>query len=162
MLTEYPLDIQAEISYAKKWAFGRNPQYFNFDDYGGDCTNFVSQCLYAGGAAMNFTPDTGWYYNSSFDRSAAWTGVEYFYNFVINNRGTGIFGETTDLKKVRAGDVIQLFDELRFHHSMLVIDVKRGVPYIASHTNDAFNKPLSAYRYEKIRCIHITGARKYI
>ena len=28
------------LAYAKKWAFGRNPIYYNFDPVGGDCTSF--------------------------------------------------------------------------------------------------------------------------
>lgn len=54
--------IRAEIDYARKWALSRNPAYYDFEAIGGDCTNFVLQCLYAGGAVMHFTRDTGWYY----------------------------------------------------------------------------------------------------
>lgn len=36
------------VEYARRWAYDRNPQYYNFDPIGGDCTNFVSQCLFAG------------------------------------------------------------------------------------------------------------------
>ncbi len=35
------------VEYAKIWAYKRNPKYYNFDPVGGDCTSFVSQCLYA-------------------------------------------------------------------------------------------------------------------
>lgn len=35
------------IEYAKKWAFSRNPRYYNFDPVGGDCTSFASQCIYS-------------------------------------------------------------------------------------------------------------------
>ena len=42
---------------------------------------------------MNFTPTFGWYYNSPTDRAAAWTGVEYFYNFIVNNTGLGPLAE---------------------------------------------------------------------
>ena len=56
-------------SYAKKWALKRNPKYYNFDSLGGDCTNFVSQCVYAGSSIMNFTKDLGWYYRSLSDRA---------------------------------------------------------------------------------------------
>ncbi len=34
------------VKYAKKWALSRNPKYYNFDPIGGDCTSFVSQCLF--------------------------------------------------------------------------------------------------------------------
>ena len=43
-----PYDRSAAVTYAHRWAFGRNPRYYNFDELGGDCTNFASQCLYAG------------------------------------------------------------------------------------------------------------------
>ncbi|MBQ2742544.1 MAG: amidase domain-containing protein, partial [Oscillospiraceae bacterium] len=29
------------VRYARRWAFRRNPAYYNFDEIGGDCTNFV-------------------------------------------------------------------------------------------------------------------------
>lgn len=71
------------VAYAHRWAFSRNPEYANFDLMGGDCTNFVSQCLYAGCRVMNFTPDVGWYYQSLNDRSAAWAGVQDLFTFLI-------------------------------------------------------------------------------
>ena len=77
-----PFDSSACIAYAKKWAYRRNPNYYNFDELGGDCTNFASQCLVAGGAVMNFTPVFGWYFNSLSDRAPAWSGVEEFYRFL--------------------------------------------------------------------------------
>lgn len=39
--------------YAKKWAYQRNPAYYNFDAVGGDCTSFASQCILAGSKVMN-------------------------------------------------------------------------------------------------------------
>jgi len=38
---------------------------------------------------MNYTRDIGWYYSSSQNRAAAWSGVEYLYKFLINNKGVG-------------------------------------------------------------------------
>ena len=44
-----PLAVQANksaiVSYALTWALGRNPSYRDFDTV--DCTNFVSQAMYA-------------------------------------------------------------------------------------------------------------------
>ena len=71
------------VLYALFWAFSRNPAYYDFSYIGGDCTNFVSQSLYAGGEVMNFTPTFGWYFISSEDRSPSWTGVEFLYNFLV-------------------------------------------------------------------------------
>lgn len=56
-------DRTAAVEYAHNWAYLRNPAYGKFDEMGGDCTNFVSQCLYAGCGVMNEQPDTGWYYH---------------------------------------------------------------------------------------------------
>ena len=49
---------QKVYEYAKKWAYGRNPKYYNFDPVGGDCTNFVSQCIYSGCGQMNYNGAT--------------------------------------------------------------------------------------------------------
>ncbi len=160
-MIEYPLNIPAEIAYARKWAFFRNPAYYDFDKIGGDCTDFVSQCLYAGGAVMNYTRDTGWYYSSLHDRAAAWTSVEYFYKFIVNNKGVGPFGRVIPLSQISPGDIIQLGTDSRFYHSLLVVNIYSGVPYVAAHTFDAFNRPLTTYVYDNIRCLQIIGARKY-
>ena len=55
-------DRKAAVEYARKWAYGRNPAYYDFSRLGGDCTNFASQCVYAGSDVMNYTPVLGWYY----------------------------------------------------------------------------------------------------
>ena len=39
--------------YAVKWALGRNPAFADYSSVGGDCANFTSQCLNAGG--MTYT-----------------------------------------------------------------------------------------------------------
>ena len=62
MLIDTPYDRDAAVAYARRWALSRNPLYYDFEDIGGDCTNFASQCLFAGAGVMNFTPVTGWYY----------------------------------------------------------------------------------------------------
>ena len=54
-LLEIAYDRQTAVEYANYWAYRRNPRYYAFDEIGGDCTNFVSQCLYAGSGVMNFT-----------------------------------------------------------------------------------------------------------
>ena len=39
---------RAAVAYAHRWAFRRNPVFYDYEGLGGDCTNFASQCLYAG------------------------------------------------------------------------------------------------------------------
>ena len=159
-MIEYALDKTAAINYAKKWAYSRNPAYYNFDLLGGDCTNFISQCVYAAGAVMNDTKDTGWYYYSLNDRAAAWTGVEFFYRFIVRNQGVGPFGREVPISDVGPGDVIQLGNESGFYHSLLTVGVYKESPYVAAHSFDAFMKPLSAYVFQRCRVLRLDGARK--
>ena len=151
------------VLYALFWAFRRNPVYYDFSDIGGDCTNFVSQSLYAGSGVMNFTPTFGWYFISTDDRSPSWTGVEFLYNFLISNKGPGPFGEESDFESAQPGDVIQLsYDGENFTHTMIVTGIRpfrRGDRrlLISAHSYDARNRPLSTYDYQKARVIHIIG-----
>lgn len=161
MLTEYDLDIDAALDYAKRWAFARNPQFADFDTMGGDCTNFISQCLYAGGAIMNNTRDTGWYYRSLNDRAAAWTSVMFFYRFIISNRGIGPFGTEIPLYAADVGDIVQLGMNGIFYHNLLICSLRYGEIFVAAHTIDSFDRPLSTYQYENIRCLRIRQARRY-
>lgn len=167
-MKEIEYNREAVVEYARKWAFSRNPAYYNFDRLGGDCTNFASQCLFAGIGVMNATPDFGWYYRTLSDRSAAWTGVEYFYNFLTKNatemgvgNGAGPFAREVSMEELEIGDFIQLGRETGdFYHTPVVVGFSRGIPLVAAHTYDAFNRLLSTYSYEKIRCLHVLGGRK--
>lgn len=107
-MTEQVYHRARAVAYAQKWAFSRNPAFLNFDGMGGDCTNFASQCLYAGSGIMNYTDTFGWYYRSSRDRSPSWTGVPYLYNFLISNKSVGPYAVQTDAQQVLPGDLVQL------------------------------------------------------
>lgn len=145
--------------YANKWAYKRNPQYYNFDTIGGDCTNFVSQCIYAGSKEMNYDKIYGWYYNNTNDKSPSWTGVEFLYNFLTKNRGRGPFGELSD--RVDIGDIVQLcFDGDNFTHSLMVVGIEQERILIASHTFDSYGRDINTYKYKKMRFIHIAGIRR--
>ena len=157
-MTQKRYDRVRAVLYARRWAFSRNPAYFNFNGLGGDCTNFVSQCLYAGAGVMNYTPVFGWFYRSANDRTASWTGVEYLYNFLIGNEGEGPTAAEAQMRELQIGDIIQLGRETGdFYHSCLVTGFRGNVPLVATHTYDAFRKPLTAYVFEKARFLHITG-----
>lgn len=162
MLVDIPYNRSAAFEYAKEWAYKRNPRYYNFDGIGGDCTNFISQCIYAGCGVMNYKPTFGWYYINVNDRAPAWSGVKYLYNFLTSNKGTGPVGVEVGLEDAQIGDVIQLGNDNGYYHSLVVTGVTSTEIYIATHTLDSYMRGLSTYYYEKARCIHITGARKYI
>ena len=84
MMQKY--DRTATVAYAHEWAFGRNPRFYNYENIGGDCTNFASQCLYAGSRVMNFLPTFGWYYINANQKSPSWTGVEYLFHFLTRGK----------------------------------------------------------------------------
>ena len=149
------------VEYAIKWAMGRNPKYYSFDKIGGDCTNFISQCIYNGCKVMNFEKNIGWYYKSLNDRAPAWTGVQFFYNFLINNKGKGPFAKLSSPNEMEVGDIIQLGKANGyFYHTVIVTDILNGRFFVCSHTKDSLNIPLSSYYFSQIRYLHILGARK--
>lgn len=154
-----PYNRNAAVAYARRWALGRNPAYYDFENLGGDCTNFASQCIYAGSGVMNYTPDVGWYYISTSDRAAAWTGVEYLYKFLVNNKSVGPFGHVVTHTEAEPGDIVQLgTSQGRFYHCPVITAVEPEI-LVAAHTYDALDRPLSSYIYDISRFIHIDGVR---
>lgn len=72
--------------YAIKWATSSNSKYYNYVNEGGDCTNFVSQVLRAGGlefvgSKSNATSIKSWFYYSPNlpNRSSTWTAAQPFH-----------------------------------------------------------------------------------
>ncbi len=152
------------VLYAHHWAYGRNPRFYDYEELGGDCTNFASQCVYAGAAVMNYTPVYGWYYIDPDNKAPAWTGVEYFYSFLTRPQISlgPVARETDDLRLAQPGDVIQLrFSGPVFQHSPVVVqtspDGSADKILLAAHSSDADWRPLSSYEYEAYRVLHILG-----
>ncbi len=158
-------DRENAVLYAHEWAYRRNPRFYDFEKIGGDCTNFISQCIYAGCGVMNYTPVMGWYFISLNRRAPAWSGVPFLYNFLTTNKGAGPYGQHMPLESAMIADVIQLSrDGVRYSHSLFIVQV--GNPpapeniLITTHTLDSDNRPLSTYTYAASRLIHIIDARK--
>ncbi len=162
-----PYNRAAAVAYAHRWAYGRNPAFYNFDGLGGDCTNFMSQCLYAGGGVMDYTPTFGWYYLNLNNRTPSWTGVPYFYDYLTRSRHSlGPAAVETDLHHCEPGDFVQLsFSGTVFGHTAII--VQTGMPaspdstLVAAHTYDIDYKPLNTYSFHGIRFLHITGVYQY-
>ena len=151
----------AAVAYARKWALSRNPAFYDFQNIGGDCTSFASQCLYAGASVMNYTPIMGWYYRSASDRTASWSGVEFFCNFIINNRSVGPYGHIAAAKEIQPGDFVQLGTESeKYYHTLVVTAVSPGI-LVSAHTFDALDRPLSSYNFFKTRFLRIDGVRTW-
>lgn len=155
---------EAAVEYAHTWAFSRNPAYYDFKGIGGDCTNFTSQCLYAGAKIMNYTPTFGWYYINLNRRAPAWTSVQYFHQFLLNNKGVGPYGSEASIDEIEIGDFSQLvLAGGYFEHTQIIVSI--GEPrsldtiLVAAHSIDSDNRPLSTYQIRGIRFIHIDGVR---
>lgn len=167
MLIEIDYNRRAAVRYALNWAFARNPRFYDFSDIGGDCTNFVSQCLYAGCDEMNFSPVNGWYYINSNERSPSWTSVNYLREFLLTNKGAGVYGEEAPLSDLRRGDVVQLIDSNgKFYHSLFITAITGPATanniYVTAHSINVRNKRLSTYHYADTFGIKILGARRLI
>lgn len=162
----HPYDRSAAVAYTHRWAYGFNPRYYNFTNIGGDCTNFASQCIYAGCGIMNYTETFGWYYLDINHRAPAWTGVIYLYQFLTRNQEAGPFAREVSPREVMPGDICQLvIDQENFHHSPVIVSVGRpgnlDEILVAAHTYPADNKPLSGYDFQKVRFLHIEGFRRW-
>ena len=164
----FPYDRAAAVRYARRWAYGRNPAFYDYEQIGGDCTNFASQCVYAGSGVMNFEKDFGWYYVDANNKAPAWTGVEYFYRFMTREaQNPGPVAINASISQLELGDVVQLsFDGESWNHSPVVVRLLRRPALrpadvlIAAHSSDAYNRPLSTYDYQGIRFLHFIGVRR--
>lgn len=159
-VTLVPYRADAAVRYAHRWALGRSPRFYDYSALGGDCTNFASQCLFAGAGIMDYTPTFGWYYVNANRKAPAWTGVPYLYDYLVRTRAApGPAARETDALGVVPGDIVQLsFDGARWAHSPVVVAVggADGI-LVAAHSEDADNRPLSTYDYVKARFLHVVG-----
>lgn len=167
MLITLPYLRERAVEYALRWALSRNPLFPDFTGQGGDCTNFVSQCILAGSCVMNDTLDFGWYYFSPTNRAPAWSGVRYFYDFLTGspdfaseNGGTGPFGREVMTQQLMLGDVVQLANaEGVYYHTLIITGFEGDDILVCAHSDDARNRPLSTYNYATARFLHIDGTR---
>ena len=151
-------DKNSALDYAMRWANSRNPVFYNFDNLGGDCTNFVSQCIFSGAKIMNYSKNLGWYYNNLNSRAPAWTGVKFLYDFLSQNKGFGPFAKEVSKSEIQIGDVIFLINfNNEYYHSLFVSNVNGNEIFCSAHSLDAFNRPLSSYLYNNAKFMHILG-----
>jgi len=101
----------AARDYAARWVTTRNPAFSNFDGIGGNCTNFVSQALAAGG--ISFTTrvtsptQNHWYYFSGgwgWGRTSSWTTASYFRRHFADNNEQG-FRRSLQMRVYRPTDI---------------------------------------------------------
>lgn len=165
MIVTKEYNRERAVEYARRWALSRNPLFYDFTGGGGNCTNFVSQCLLAGSLYMNPTETFGWYYLDVNNRAPSWTGVREFYEFMcglgdfqLKSERWGPFCEEVGRERIEIGDVVQLADARgRFYHTLFVSGFDNGDILVSAQSNDALDRPLSTYNYATARFLHVQG-----
>lgn len=160
-----PYDRAAALAYAEAYAMTRNPDWADFSYSGGNCQNFVSQCLLAGGIPADPYGDAVWTYGGDgYERSGSWASVSQFQRYASGNTGYGLVSLVdAPYFSGQPGDLIQMGDANGWHHTVIIGDTVRDeagntVDYlIHSNTNDMKNFPASLYGYPVFSLIRIAG-----
>lgn len=160
------------VSYARKWATKRNSAYAS---YPSDCTNFVSQAVYAGGISMRkprtikhgVTQTTSYWYSKKhkftgttgrvsyeYDVSTSWMRVSDLYKYAISHGAKAISCSTLSSlqNKAKPGDIVQLKKNGSWHHSIIITGGSKGNRTYCGHSRNRKDQPVkglnkeSAYR----------------
>ncbi len=169
-----PYDRQAAVEYARAWVGQRSSQWPAYDQYGGNCQNFVSQCLLAGGIPMDTAGDHIWkWYGEApsvtagtWGRSASWSAVGDFREYAAGNQGDWGLQAGVDAPYFsgQPGDILQMGPapgDLR--HTVLITGLVtdqegKTVDYlVASNTADLTDFPAGAYAYPCQSLIRVWG-----
>jgi cell wall-associated NlpC family hydrolase len=141
-----PYNRRQVQKYADEWWNGENPQYLHFEV---DCSNFVSQCIRAGGAPMSRTGrrDAGWWYVGRQGGrelwSYSWAVANSLCHYLSASR-TGMRAEMVDNPlMLTIGDVIS-YDwngTGKFQHSTIVAATAAdGMPLVNAHTVESYHR----------------------
>lgn len=152
-------DRSLAVDYAYSYAYNFNSSYPDWSEYGGDCANFVSQCLYAGGKSMVGTPGTAasatnfanWF---SFGTSAntnnvssTWRGADAFKHYwKANAVGYKTFTSFTGAFDYGyTGDAVTLLNSNdRGFHTLVIIKYGSGDLIYAAHSEITLTGSLKA------------------
>lgn len=169
---EQDYDWQAALAYADEYAMDRNGAWTDYSSVGGNCQNYVSQCLLAGGIPMDISGSAVWkWYGSTPSnsaraegRSTSWTGAGSFRTYAEDNTGFGLVAQVdAPYYSGRPGDLIQMGTEGVWRHVVIIRDLVTDgagntVDYlINSNTNDMRNFPASLYCYPIFSLTRIAG-----
>lgn len=166
-LQEY--DREKAVAYARQWALSHNPAFANYENYGGDCTNFISQCIHAGNIPFDHDGKNvleKWYWYSEYSRTPTWTAAEPFYKYITGNNSEktqnfGIYARDAEYNELEIGDIAQLVFDSNAYHTMIITQVILDGDYLvdyleSQHTYDLLDYPLSLKEGER-RYIKILG-----
>ena len=134
------------VRYAEAWWNRSNPEFRAFEL---DCTNYVSQCLYAGGAPMTGVGnrEKGWWYQRRGGASDNWSyswAVAHSLRWYLPTAKQGLRAEErSSAEELELGDVICYdFDgDGRWQHNAIVVAFdSAGQPLVNAHTSNVQHK----------------------
>jgi len=134
----FTYDRLAAVKYAEHWWNSYNPTYRKFDV---DCTNYISQCLRAGGAPMRgmFDRGKGWWYQGN-NWSYSWA-VAHSLRWYLSGSTAGLQGkEVASAADLYPGDVIcyDFQGDGRWDHNTIVVTKDaNGMPLVNAHTDNS-------------------------
>ncbi|UTL73587.1 amidase domain-containing protein [Bacillus halotolerans] len=134
----FQYDRLGAVQYAEKYWNKRNPAYKNFSD---NCTNFISQCLHAGGAPMRGHPNRGsgwWMKQSSWTYS--WTVAHSMKMYLTNSKAGLRAVRVKSADDLVPGDVIcyDFEGDGRFNHTTIVVAKDKGnMPLVNAQSYDS-------------------------
>lgn len=165
-------DRGAAVAYARAYVGERNKDWHDYSREGGNCQNFVSQCLFAGGIPMDDTGEAkwNWYGKALPDGSGtagctlSWINVDAFRAYARDNQGEGLAAVVdADFLSGEKGDLIMMGTPADWNHVVIISEVVkdengRTVDYmICSNTTDVRDFPVSAYPSTGRSLIRILG-----
>jgi hypothetical protein len=142
----FKYDRLKAVQYAERWWNDYNPAYEKFDV---DCTNYISQCLHAGGAPMSISSNRakGWWMKQH-NWSFSWT-VANSMRWYLPGAKSGLRAREVDHpEELQLGDVIcyDFQGDGRFDHTTIVTKKDQdGMPLVNSHT---YNSRMRYWAYE--------------
>lgn len=157
----------AVVNYAIKYALVPNSEYKYYhsnNDGGGDCTNFVSQCLKAGGAPMDYNYSRPWWYDMKQDKaSICWAVAHSLYWYLKTNKRINIIKghEVQDTRELEIGDLIfyENHNNVIYHAAIVTSFAEvygNREPRISQHTFNLLNGPYKkSYDYKKAHFLKI-------
>ena len=130
-------DPQAAVNYAEAWWNGRNPAYHDYSGSGGDCANFVSQCLIAGGLDLSAGPGVD-------GRGCIPSVVNLDYNLRHYQNTQYQVGGSEPLWVVKGDPILFYSNDGTHHHSAFgVVGDASHYWHGNAHTMDCYHKPIS-------------------
>lgn len=133
---KYRYDRLKAVQYAERWWNDYNPAFMKVPE--NDCTNYISQCLYAGGAPMRGYPNrtNGWWIRGK-TFSWSWTVAHALRLYLANSKIGLRAREVSSPTQLMLGDVIcyDFEGDGRFNHNTIVTAYDYyGMPLVNAHS----------------------------